>query len=183
MRERLHATAGANGERLLETPGNPISIGMSLAGLAAEGGGVGGGISFLGSMLFSRCVSGTRVVAPGNRQEVGGIVFDGFGASYDEFPVAYLTAAAALGTTREDVDRFCTQLTKCFKEYRKKVAKANKVEPGMDGSGGVEEGETAGAEGAGTSPALQLGAMSLSSSSTPVHFSQKVDSGVPEGIF
>jgi hypothetical protein len=134
-------------------------------------------------MLFSRCVSGTRVVAPGNRQEVGGIVFDGFGASYDEFPVAYLTAAAALGTTREDVDRFCTQLTKCFKEYRKKVAKANKVEPGMDGSGGVEEGETAGAEGAGTSPALQLGAMSLSSSSTPVHFSQKVDSGVPEGIF
>ena len=74
-------------------------------------------------MLFSRCVSGTRVVAPGKRQDVGGVVFDGFGASHDCYPVPYFTAAAALGTTRDDVDRFCSQLTKCFKDYRKKIAK------------------------------------------------------------
>lgn len=165
MREKLQATAGDNGERLLETPGNPISMGVSLAGLAAEG---GGGVSFFGSMLFSRCVSGTRVVAPGKRQDVGGVVFDGFGASHDCYPVPYFTAAAALGTTRDDVDRFCAQLTKCFKDYRKKMAKnakaktANADSSGKDDEGG---GEAAEAEGVGAGTAEQLGATSISSPS------------------
>ena len=42
----------------------------------------------------------------------------------------YFTAAAALGTTREDVDRFCAQLRKCFKDFRKKAAKRGRVEDG-----------------------------------------------------
>ena len=87
-------------------------------------------VSFFGSMLFSRCVSGTRVVAPGKRQDVGGVVFDGFGASHDAYPVPYFTAAAALGTTREDVDRFCAQLRKCFKDFRKKAAKRGRAGDG-----------------------------------------------------
>ena len=40
-------------------------------------------VTFFGSMLFSRCVSGTRTVPRGKRLEVGGIVFDGYGAHYD----------------------------------------------------------------------------------------------------
>lgn len=138
MGEKLRETAEVNGERMLETPGNPISMGMSLASLAMEGSGGGGGgggvgVSFFGSMLFSRCVSGTRVVAPGKRQEVGGVVFDGFGASHDCYPVPYFTAAAALGTTRDDVDRFCSQLSKCFKDYRKKIAKNAKAKAEISG--------------------------------------------------
>ena len=36
MRERLRATAEAHGERLLETPGNPISMGVTLSALERD---------------------------------------------------------------------------------------------------------------------------------------------------
>ena len=157
MRERLRLTAEAHGERLLETPGNPISMGVTLSALQrdlariesgeARRDGRGDGdddendkadaneptretrrtrktsVSFFGSMLFSRAVSGTRVVVPGKTQEVGGITFCGFGASHDAYPVPYFTAAAALGTTREDVDAFCARLARAFTDFRKKAKK------------------------------------------------------------
>lgn len=110
--QRLQQFAAQHGERVLATPGNPISLALSLssfdapAGREAAGGqqaaapqqvrqpaAAAGGqapeaavqgsssggddaqqapvpITFLGSMLFNRCVSGTRVVARGKRQEV-----------------------------------------------------------------------------------------------------------------
>ena len=139
MRERLRTTAEAHGERLLETPGNPISMGVTLSALERYAARVGEvvvasdnegkkrttktSVSFFGSMLFSRAVSGTRVVAPGKTQEVGGITFRGFGASHDAYPVPYFTAAAALGTTREDVDAFCARLARAFADFRKKAEK------------------------------------------------------------
>ena len=43
------------GERLLQTPNNPISAAMTLKGFT-----VGKGAAYLGSMLFSRNVSGPR---------------------------------------------------------------------------------------------------------------------------
>ena len=142
MRERLRETAEAHGERLLETPGNPISMGVTLSALERHLDALVGerklaaasdeeetkkktktSVSFFGSMLFSRAVSGTRVVAPGKTQEVGGITFRGFGASHDAYPVPYFTAAAALGTTREDVDAFCARLARAFADFRKKAEK------------------------------------------------------------
>ena len=170
MRARLRATAEAHGERLLETPGNPISMGVTLSALerdlaridrraseheAGDGDGGktsrrGGGktsVSFFGSMLFSRAVSGTRVVVPGKTQEVGGITFHGFGASHDAYPVPYFTAAAALGTTREDVDAFCARLTKAFADFRKKAEKDAKRFAAAKGDPGAENGAENGAEG------------------------------------
>ena len=142
MRERLRETAEAHGERLLETPGNPISMGVTLSALERYAARVGEvvvasdnegkkrttktSVSFFGSMLFSRAVSGTRVVAPGKTQEVGGITFHGFGTSHDAYPVPYFTAAAALGTTREDVDAFCARLTRAFADFRKRAEKQAK---------------------------------------------------------
>ena len=145
MRARLRATAEAHGERLLETPGNPISMGVTLSALERHLDALVGerklaaasdeeetkkttktSVSFFGSMLFSRAVSGTRVVAPGKTQEVGGITFHGFGTSHDAYPVPYFTAAAALGTTREDVDAFCARLTRAFADFRKRAEKQAK---------------------------------------------------------
>jgi hypothetical protein len=48
--------------RLLDTPHNSISMAMTLETFRAEGSGDPAGSSMLGSMLFSRFVSGTRVV-------------------------------------------------------------------------------------------------------------------------
>lgn len=76
--------------------------------------------TFLGSMLFSRFVSGTRVVARGKSQEVAGCSFQGFGAHFDAYPHDYLTMAVALGTIERDVDEFISRLAECFQAFRKK---------------------------------------------------------------
>ena len=55
---------------------------------------------------------------------MGGVKFQGFGASHEAYPTPYFTAAAALGTTREEVDVFCARLAKCFADFRKKAKKA-----------------------------------------------------------
>jgi len=80
-------------------------------------------VTFLGSMLFHRCVSGTRVVGRGKVQAVEGITFQGYGAHCEAYPHDYITVAAAVGTTEGDIDRFLGRLRKCFVEFRKKENK------------------------------------------------------------
>lgn len=177
--------AAAHGERLLDTPANPISIAITLDGLQqqaqaqqqqalqqgaeqqrqgaakgsvdigdvhasgaaavsaecggeqpsaapaaaaraapvstpARGGGSGkprSGPTFFGAMLWMRGVSGTRVVAPGGApQTVAGLSFADYGAHCAGYGHAYLTAAAALGTRRGDVDELAVRLGRAFGE-------------------------------------------------------------------
>jgi O-phospho-L-seryl-tRNASec:L-selenocysteinyl-tRNA synthase len=82
---------------VLDTPDNPISVALTLCTLCTPEGATGKpdeAVSFFGSMLFSRCVSGTRAVPRGKRQEVGGVVFEGYGAHHDRRAAA---AAAVAG--------------------------------------------------------------------------------------
>jgi O-phospho-L-seryl-tRNASec:L-selenocysteinyl-tRNA synthase len=72
----------------------------------------------IGSMLFTRFVSGTRVVAPGKDSSVSGRKFTNFGAHSDVYPSAYLTAAAAVGMTTKDVDSFITRLEKVLAKLK-----------------------------------------------------------------
>lgn len=51
---KLKEFASSHKEKLLETPNNPISLAMTLTTLQDQS------PTFLGSMLFSRAVSGTR---------------------------------------------------------------------------------------------------------------------------
>ncbi|EFN58500.1 hypothetical protein CHLNCDRAFT_19872 [Chlorella variabilis] len=129
QREQLHSAtarllrqfAEQHGERVLETPGNPISLALSLASFGPA---AGPPITFLGSMLFGRCVSGTRVVARGKRAEVGGLAFAGYGAHHDAYPCDYLTVAAALGTLEADIEELLQRLARCFGEFRARQQKA-----------------------------------------------------------
>ena len=84
-------------------------------------------------------MSGTRVVAPGKTQDVGGVKFQGFGASHEAYPTPYFTAAAALGTTRERWTSLCARLAKCFADFRKKAKKARGGEE--IGGGGGDDGD------------------------------------------
>jgi len=83
-----HALRAActTGERVLDTPDNPISVALTLSTLVPPGSS-DDAVSFFGSMLFSRCVSGTRAVPRGKRLEVGGTVFEGYGAHHDRCAV------------------------------------------------------------------------------------------------
>ena len=57
-------------------------------------------------------------MAPGKTQDVGGVKFRASG-EFEAHPTPYFTAAAALGTTREEVDVFCARLAKCFADREK----------------------------------------------------------------
>ena len=105
-------------ERVLRTPHNSISIGLSLRRFDVKQ-----QATELGSMLFTRNVSGTRVVPGGDVKEVGGHTFEGFGSHCMSYPVAYLTAAAAVGMTKDDVDAFVKRLDKVFHKLNTDTAK------------------------------------------------------------
>lgn len=131
------ASAGAVAASSSSTGGPSGAAGGAAAppavAAAATGAGVAGkgskgssklDVTYFGSMLFSRGISGTRVVAPGKVQDFGGMLrFDDYGSHCaGGYPHAYLTAAAAVGTSRGEVDEFCVRLVKAYWEFRKKTA-------------------------------------------------------------
>ena len=115
FRERLAAVAHAHGERLLETPHNSISMAVTLTG-----GGGGRSPTAMGAQLWVRLISGCRIIAPTSKaKDVAGISFPNYGAHCDKYPVAYFTAACALGATEAEVDLFLKRLDKTLKEWKK----------------------------------------------------------------
>ena len=64
-----------------------------------------------------------RVVAQGDCKEINGHTFTGFGSHFDRYPYTYLTAAAAIGMTKTDVDLFVKRLNETFSKWKKKIAK------------------------------------------------------------
>ncbi|XP_033100355.1 O-phosphoseryl-tRNA(Sec) selenium transferase-like [Anneissia japonica] len=119
----LSKVAEANGERVLSTPHNPISMAMSLSNLETQS---DKPITHFGSMLFKRNVSGTRVVSKGTSKEIGGITFMNYGSHSDNYPYTYITAAAAIGMTCQDVDLFIKRLQKVIAKW-KNDGKVNEV--------------------------------------------------------
>jgi len=108
------------GERILLTPHNPISIGMTLTKHPEDA-------TALGSMLFARNVSGVRVISGNDRKNVAGIWFDGFGSHSDKYPSSpYLTAAAAIGMTKLEVDTFAERLGKVLSSFKSKEKEKEK---------------------------------------------------------
>uniref|UniRef100_A0A8C6LSB5 O-phosphoseryl-tRNA(Sec) selenium transferase n=1 Tax=Nothobranchius furzeri TaxID=105023 RepID=A0A8C6LSB5_NOTFU len=116
LAQELKNLASAHGERLLHTPRNPISLAMSLDGLQASS---DQAVTQLGSMLFTRQVSGARVIPLGKEQVVNGRTFCGFMSHSNSYPCPYLNAASAIGITREDVTLCMKKLDKCLKMLKK----------------------------------------------------------------
>lgn len=59
-----------------------------------------------------------RVVAQGEVKEVSGFTFTGYGSHSDEYPVTYLTVAAAIGMTKEEVDTLIKRLDKVMEKWK-----------------------------------------------------------------
>ena len=57
------------------------------------------------------------MVTPNDEKTIGRYQFIGWGAHYSNYPCSYLTAAAAIGATRKDVDLFLKRLEKNFKDF------------------------------------------------------------------
>ncbi|KAG7330130.1 hypothetical protein KOW79_006352 [Hemibagrus wyckioides] len=131
LAQELKTLADRHGERLLNTPHNPISLAMSLDGLQAN---CDKAVTQLGSMLFTRQVSGARVVPLGAEQTVSGHTFRGFMSHSDAYPCPYLNAASAIGITKKDVELSIKRLDKCLKGL-KKDTKGEKSESESSPSG------------------------------------------------
>ncbi|XP_045853468.1 O-phosphoseryl-tRNA(Sec) selenium transferase isoform X1 [Meles meles] len=116
LSSQLEKLSECYNERLLYTPHNPISLAMTLKTLSEY---QDRSVTQLGSMLFTRQVSGARVVPLGSVQAVSGHTFRGFMAHTNNYPCAYLNAAAAVGMKTQDVDLFVKRLDKCLKTVRK----------------------------------------------------------------
>ncbi|XP_051898506.1 O-phosphoseryl-tRNA(Sec) selenium transferase isoform X1 [Pristis pectinata] len=105
-----------HGERLLETSNNTVSLAMSLKRFHEHN---DKSVTQLGSMLFTRLVSGARVVPVRSKQNINGYTFQGFMSHTNCYPCPYLNAASAIGIKKEDVDLFIKKLDKCLKNLLK----------------------------------------------------------------
>ena len=134
FQKRLSEVAEKYGEKTMQCPANTISFGVTLDHLVApksdpdqsEGDylqAISKDVSYFGAMLFQRCVSGTRVVPRGQSKNMSGEEFIGFGSSHHAYPYAYMTAACAIGLTKEEADEFFTRLDKTLKEFKTKQRK------------------------------------------------------------
>lgn len=83
----------------------------------------------LGSMLFRRCVSGTRVVPRNVTSTIGHQVFVGFGSSCDDYPHAYLTVACAIGLDQSESDEFFQRLDKTLRDFIQRRTKKETTSP------------------------------------------------------
>lgn len=125
LAQELSALAARHGERLLKTPHNPISLAMSLNHLEAHS---SSAVTQLGSMLFTRQVSGARVVPLGVQQTVSGHTFSGFMSHSEAYPCPYLNAASAIGITNGDVTVCMKRLEKCLKILKKEKSDPAELE-------------------------------------------------------
>lgn len=129
LKMRFKEVAEKHGGRLLVCPSNSISYAITLDMLPRSKNddedeatylqSVRNQVSKFGAMLFTRCVSGTRVVPRGDNKSMGNEEFLGFGSSVNNYPHSYLTAACAIGVTDDEIDQFLVRLDKSFKEYKK----------------------------------------------------------------
>ena len=100
-------------ERVLFTPDNPISIGLTLNSLYSEQN--GREVTKLGSMLFSRCVSGARIVVPGMKKKVGPFEFENYGGHFHGgYHSPYVTITSSIGMTKHDINEFVHRMLKCY---------------------------------------------------------------------
>ena len=137
FQSQLERIAEKFGERTLQCPRNTISFGMTLDKLVCveseQNGDAGAAlkeqnkqITKFGSMLFTRCVSGTRVVARNETKTISGHTFVGFGSSHDSYSNAYMTAACAVGLGEAEMNEFFARLEKSLKDYCAKRDKDRK---------------------------------------------------------
>ena len=123
FREMLLRVAEKNKQRLLISQRNTISFAISLNfdqdGHKSED----DVVTSFGSMLFTRGVSGARVVKMNHIEKIGDIKFIGYGSSLTNYPTHYFSIACAIGMKPEDIPILEDRLNSTFADWSKKLTK------------------------------------------------------------
>ena len=113
LKEGLAEVMAKYGERVLDTPRNSISIACTLGNLPSSV-----DPTFIGSYLFSRHVSGCRVLKAAPPKAISGIEFSNYGCHSDEYPhLPFFTTAAAIGLRDEEIPIFMKRLDDCLSNF------------------------------------------------------------------
>lgn len=104
LKEKLEILATSHSEKVLKSVRNPISLAMTLKNFNNP--------TMIGSMLFTRSVSGIRVITTTETKNIDGHEFIGWGSHTSRSNTAYLTAAASLGIKKGEIDTFIEKLDK-----------------------------------------------------------------------
>jgi O-phospho-L-seryl-tRNASec:L-selenocysteinyl-tRNA synthase len=91
LESKLTEIAESIGQRVLDIE-NPVASAMTLDGLDAEA---------LGGRLYNARVTGPRAVPKG-----------AFGSCIDNYPYSYLVMNAAIGASKDDIEKATTKLFK-----------------------------------------------------------------------
>ncbi|CAF0766402.1 unnamed protein product [Didymodactylos carnosus] len=108
--DKLIRWTSENTEHILKTKQNPISIAVTLTQLPSEH------ITQLGSMLFSRRISGARVIQIGKKQTIDNYEFENYGSHSSTSKYSYLTVAASIGIQEEHIDLFIKKFDILYKK-------------------------------------------------------------------
>lgn len=127
-------------ERVLFTPNNAISICLTLNSLMQyiideenENQNENSSnlrvrrVTELGSMLFSRCVSGSRIVVPGMGKKIGKYEFENYGGHCLKYHCPYLTIAAVIGMKTNEIHEFVFRFLKCYHKLLKMKQSPNLI--------------------------------------------------------
>ncbi|CAI2368545.1 unnamed protein product [Moneuplotes crassus] len=120
--ENIQTVLEKYGERVLISKNNKISMACTLKNLPD-----GYDPTFFGSYMFSRRVSGLRVLKAGPEKEVGGVKFKNYGSHSDNYShLPFFTVAAAIGGTQKEIDVFLKRLDEALAKIH---SKPDHVEP------------------------------------------------------
>ncbi|GJQ88153.1 hypothetical protein Trydic_g13155 [Trypoxylus dichotomus] len=100
LKSEMVKLAGTYNEEVITNPGNPISIALTLTHVPK------GSLTQIGSMLYTRNISGVRVVTAEETTSICDYKFQRWGTHCNNCGIPYLTAAASIGILRTDVDIF-----------------------------------------------------------------------------
>lgn len=106
LNHEISSIAKEFSEEVIKCKRNPISIAMTLTKFDQKN------CTELGSMLFTRGVSGARVVGMFDNKCIGGYTFEGWGKHSDDIKVPYLTVAAGLGVSKGEITELKWKLKK-----------------------------------------------------------------------
>lgn len=116
LKESLQKVISEYEEKLLYIPGNHLSVALTLSQIESQN---NSELSEIGSMLFSKFVMGTRLVAPGESKSICGYEFKNWGSHTDDQFTPYLTASAAIGVQKCDIDTFIKHLRQVLSKVKK----------------------------------------------------------------
>jgi O-phospho-L-seryl-tRNASec:L-selenocysteinyl-tRNA synthase len=105
-------------ERILENSyNNKISLAMTLSNICKNAGSKND-ITYLGSLFYSRQISGIKIIAPSGINDISGYKFNNYGSHIENYPhLPYCAFACAIGITKDEIDSFAVKFEDIVNVY------------------------------------------------------------------